>query len=569
MPDLKLGSKMMIVFMLVTIIPIAVFGVYAIITGAEAAQAQSYKQLESVSKVKRGQVEALFRNWRLDATALVRTVRVLRQEAFQKLSVAQEVKMAQMVNLFSEARHDVLLLAGSQDVYQAFVKLRTYKEYYDDELGEYQETIDVTTEYFKKIFETISPYFDQFSTMRGYENIFIIDLEYGNVMYARHQREDLGANLRKGPLKDSGLGRLFRKIEASKDIAFEDFAPYSPADNQLAAFIGTIVKDAFGRDKAVVAIQLAPDPIQAITFRREGMGLTGETFLIARDGERIVLRSGVLNILDGASCGQDVTDRAAEYMHQALDGEQGKTIVTEKSGRTSVVVYSPLDVFGKKWAMLSVVLLEEAIAPKVTGDKEGYFHDHAARHGYNDLLLITPDGHVFFSVAHLADYGTNLIAGPYNTSAPGRLFRQVMETGQPGLADVAPYPAAMDEPVTFLAYPVVENGRIEVVVALQIPLAPINAVMHQDEGLGQSGDSYLVGQDGLRRSDSQLQPGAQSVKAAFSNPMREKIDTAATRMALAGKSGVIRIDYPSGRETLASFKPGQAWGPELGPGGRS
>ena len=90
---------------------------------------------------------------------------------------------------------------------------------------------------------------------------------------------------------------------------------------------------------------------------------------------------------------------------------------------------------------------------------------------------------------------------------------------------------------------------------MQISLEAINAIMQQREGMGRTGETYLVGPDKLMRSDSFLDPANHSVKASFANPGRGKVDTDASRNALAGQSGsAILIDY-NGNPVLSAYAP--------------
>ena len=86
-----------------------------------------------------------------------------------------------------------------------------------------------------------------------------------------------------------------------------------------------------------------------------------------------------------------------------------------------------------------------------------------------------------------------------------------------------------------------------------MPLETINAIMGQREGMGESGETYLVGSDLLMRSDSFLDPVNHSVAASFKNSELGKVDTAATERAFAGETGSdIIIDY-NGNPVLSAF----------------
>lgn len=183
-----------------------------------------------------------------------------------------------------------------------------------------------------------------------------------------------------------------------------------------------------------------------------------------------------------------------------------------------------------------------------------FFTKFKEMYGYYDLFLITPDGYVFYTVAREADYQTNLITGKYSDSNLGGLIKQVSMSRKFGIADFKPYAASNNEPCAFIAQPVLDGaGKIETIVALQLSLDSVNQIMQQREGMGKTGETYLVGQDTLMRSDSFLDPVNHSVKASFANPTQGSVKTVGSQEALAGKSDAkIIIDY-NGNPVLSSY----------------
>ncbi len=133
--------------------------------------------------------------------------------------------------------------------------------------------------------------------------------------------------------------------------------------------------------------------------------------------------------------------------------------------------------------MLSDIDVAEAFSP--VDDKGGeYFKKYQEAYGYYDLFLINPDGYVFYTATREADYQTNMVNGKYSSSNLGQLVRDVMRTKSYGIADFAPYAPSNDAPAAFIAQPVVHDGEVELVVALQLSLKAINDIMQQREGMG-------------------------------------------------------------------------------------
>ena len=91
------------------------------------------------------------------------------------------------------------------------------------------------------------------------------------------------------------------------------------------------------------------------------------------------------------------------------------------------------------------------------------------------------------------------------------------------------------------------------IVALQLSLDNINAIMQERAGMGETGESYLVGPDNLMRSDSYLDPENHSVIASFANPELGSVKTEAAQSALNGQTDAkIIIDY-NGNPVLSAY----------------
>jgi class 3 adenylate cyclase len=131
-----------------------------------------------------------------------------------------------------------------------------------------------------------------------------------------------------------------------------------------------------------------------------------------------------------------------------------------------------------------------------------------------DLLLISRggDASIVYSNAKRADFATDLVSGPYRDS---RLAEAVntqlaaVAVGESILVDFEPYVPAGGEPVMFAASAVRDEAEVIGAIAVAVPIDRINAVTtaggNWDElALGNTGETYVVGADGLMRSDSRL-----------------------------------------------------------------
>ncbi len=197
----------------------------------------------------------------------------------------------------------------------------------------------------------------------------------------------------------------------------------------------------------------------------------------------------------------------------------------------------------------------------------GSYHDiHARNHpyireflnkfGYYDIFLIDLEqGNIVYSVFKELDFATSLIDGPYADTNFANAYRQAteLEPGESILLDFATYKPSYEAGASFIAAPIFSGGLRTGVLVFQVPLEHINNIMDTRAGMGETGESYLVGPDNLMRSDSYLDPDHHSVQASFRNPETGSIDTAATKAAFRGESGSdIVIDY-NGNPVLSSY----------------
>lgn len=180
-----------------------------------------------------------------------------------------------------------------------------------------------------------------------------------------------------------------------------------------------------------------------------------------------------------------------------------------------------------------------------------FFRDYLERFGYYDLFLIAADdGRVLYSVYKELDFGTRLTTGPYADSGLAEAFRQARAAEQGdavAFVDFAPYRPSYDQPAAFMAAPIYSDGELQGVLALQMPVGRINAIMQTHVGLGDSGETYLVGDDKRMRTQSRF--------ADSSTILRRTVATASAQAALAGRSGIMTTTDYRGTPVLSAYAP--------------
>ena len=234
-------------------------------------------------------------------------------------------------------------------------------------------------------------------------------------------------------------------------------------------------------------------------------------------------------------------------------------------------------------------------------DGSEYSRVHAIHHpllraaaitvGFDDFLIAeAKSGFVIYGTDKEVDFATSLQRGPYratNLAAAVARCAGRADRSATCLEDFASYLPSNGEPNAFLAAPVIDAGAVIGVLVAQLSIAAIDRVVTggrrwRQEGFGATGEAYLVGPDFLLRSGGRLfhedrdryfaelqaqgEPPEEiaAIKRFDSPVLHQRIDTQATRAALAGLEGTGRVIGNFGKPTLASWGPldipGVRWG---------
>ncbi len=209
-----------------------------------------------------------------------------------------------------------------------------------------------------------------------------------------------------------------------------------------------------------------------------------------------------------------------------------------------------------------------------------FFREIVKRFEFEDALLLDTRGNVVYSAYKGVDLGTNVLTGPYREGGLGDAYEKALASNAVdyvGVTDFGDYQPA-DEPTAWMMSPVGQGGRVEGVLALQFPISKINRLMTADKqweeaGMGKTGETFLVGPDGLMRSDSRMflenpEQFKRDVVEAGTPPsvaeasirqggttLVQPVETEATRLAQRGHEGTLIEDDYLGHESLQAYAP--------------
>lgn len=147
---------------------------------------------------------------------------------------------------------------------------------------------------------------------------------------------------------------------------------------------------------------------------------------------------------------------------------------------------------------------------KVSADVNPFLRHMAQRFVYDDVVLLDTKGHVVYTLYKGIDLGADLTTGPFSRSGLADAYNQAMRSStadQVVFSDFEPYEASYGSPTAWGVTPVSDRGTIVGALAVQFPDRAINNLMTdesqwQQEGLGETGETYLVGPDSSMRSVS-------------------------------------------------------------------
>ncbi|MCK7459708.1 methyl-accepting chemotaxis protein [Idiomarina aminovorans] len=202
--------------------------------------------------------------------------------------------------------------------------------------------------------------------------------------------------------------------------------------------------------------------------------------------------------------------------------------------------------------------------------------------GYYDVFLVDAETDtIVYSVFKEVDFGTSLSDGPFSDSGVAKAYRRAMGSNKVDavpLTEFAVYTPSYEAPASFIASPIHINGETAGVLIFQMPLEVITGIMTFDEnwedfGLGDSGESYLVGPDSKLRSESRF---ILEDKEAFIDTLKRRgksdsmidridssgsaigrlvIDSPAVNAALEGETGFLSFQDYRGTQVFSLYQP--------------
>lgn len=541
--NVSMKPKLIGYFLAVGLLPLLIIGWIASGSASDALMRQAYAQLETVAESIKHDVVELQHEWRGSLHGLVGTVGYLQNSASEKISLLESQRKSEIELFFHEQSGKLNMLGHDSDLNRMTKKFVQIMATGDRNSAQWKELDSASRWTMRRL-----------CSKNRWKDVLLISPD-GQIVYSTKKHSDIGEKLPTGKLKNSNLAKAFYEISSKAHRAkTADFEVYPPIGTEPVGFMLTRLIDSQTNTSGYVAIAIPASQVNAIAQDRTGLGKTGEVYFVSLAEEVPSLRSTFVTLGDGKmTFGVPITTEYIQAIKETKQPVQG--LFVDSQGTLCMVSGRPLEIYGVNWAMIVKINLEEVLANEQP-DGSGLFKDYTTEKGFSDLYLIQKNGNVFYSVAHGSDYHTNVTTGTYASTLLGDTFKRALATGDAVISDFAPYAPANGAPVAFLAQPVKKNGEVQFVVGLQLSINSINEIVTQRAGMGKTGQCYLVGSDNRMRSRTFLDPEKRNVAASFAGTVENNgVNTEATKLALAGESGIKEISGYNGNTVLSTFAP--------------
>jgi class 3 adenylate cyclase len=227
-----------------------------------------------------------------------------------------------------------------------------------------------------------------------------------------------------------------------------------------------------------------------------------------------------------------------------------------------------------------------------TTDDSPYGRAHAVIHerlerlgtvfGYEDILLIDDDTlEIVYSLRKRPDFATSLRNGPYaptNLAKAAEILARDRDRDAFKVVDTELYRPHLGQPVGFVLSPIFSGTEMTGILALEFPIDRIAELLSgnfqwEREGLGKTGECYVVGPDFTMRSRSRfmVEDARAFVSGLRTSPLTTSVvdqierqgnvlnqlpvRTHATEQALMGRDGLSLINDYRGVPVLSSYGP--------------
>ncbi len=256
-------------------------------------------------------------------------------------------------------KKDLFLFTKDPVVEDSIVTLRAFFEDLDDQNSFFEgvrESVlykkpgtEISFARYGLYMQKLRKYTKEIEKIKGFKNILLIDAKSGYIYFETNLTDDFGTSLFKDRYSSSLLAKTFHVTRKLKEgeFYFSDFGFYKPYGDEPIAFFAKPIYN--GKRPETVSVFVLPISTLKLIF--EKITRLHPEFSICVVGKDHLFRVGT-NVKN-----RDILHKkvVTEAVNKALSGKRGITREDEL-----LVVYAPMEIFGKKWALIGKI--SQAIA---------------------------------------------------------------------------------------------------------------------------------------------------------------------------------------------------------------
>ncbi len=305
---IKLKSKLLTLFLLIAIVPLAITGLIAYKKTAQSIQTLQY----------------------------------------EKLNALADKRVERINELIAERQRDIILLSQSHE--------------FPDTVRAYAAAFaagGADSPAYQELKHKHGTYLSNYADALKIHTIFIITPE-GDVVFTTTQESELGTNLLTDPHKEADLARVFRLAAEGRPVETLT-VEYHAVSDEMTAFVATPVMED-GRMAGVLAFQLSIDNLYIFARDYNGLGNTGEMVLGILEGKKILIIAPTRHN-PNAALQSDVLlgSNDAKPIQKAAQGESGEGTFTDYRGESVLAAWRYLPKLNL--GMVLKIDANEAFAP--------------------------------------------------------------------------------------------------------------------------------------------------------------------------------------------------------------
>lgn len=268
--SLRLRTKLMISFLLAGIAPLIIVGTFSYFTATETIRSQASNQLQSVSEIKRQAVLRYFQNIHDQIITFSSDLMIVEamknfRSSFPTFISENELTHDDLTRMKQELKtyYDTDFAAeyrnrnngSAPDMEDRFKKLDSdslalqyhYIKANENPLGS-KEELDASPDrstyslHHNHYHPVIRDYLRRF----GDYDIFLCDLESGDIIYSVFKELDYSTSLIDGPYANTNFGRAFqaaKQLTSPDQLVLVDYESYTPSYEDTASFIASPIFD--------------------------------------------------------------------------------------------------------------------------------------------------------------------------------------------------------------------------------------------------------------------------------------------------------------------------------------